>query len=232
MAEKTLNLYQKLAKIRAMSDVVSKEKRGYNYTYTDILEILSNVTAGMKQYGVSLIPAIVPGTSSVAKNEIVNTKFDKTGKVYDQKNTEFLFTAEMIFRWVNDDNPTDYIEIPWFVTGSMSDCAQAVGAGLTYTLRQFLTNYFQIAQTNDDIDAYRSKQKEAEVLESKAIAEQIIAEFDKIVREYLAGNPDKGDEVKKFVSKYAKDGKYQMIKEPALASNLMENFKNKFLGGK
>lgn len=31
MAEQ-LNLVQKLAKIRAISDVVSKEKRGYNYT--------------------------------------------------------------------------------------------------------------------------------------------------------------------------------------------------------
>ena len=232
MTEK-LNLYQKLARIRAMSEVVSKEKRGYNYTYTDILEILSSVTAGMKQYEVSLIPTIVPGTSSVAKNEITNTKLDKTGKAYDQKNTEFLFTAEMTFRWVNDENPADYIDVPWFVTGSMSDCAQAVGAGLTYTLRQFLTNYFQIAQTGNDIDEYRSKQKEAEVAESKAIAEQIIAEFDKVAREYLSNNPKKGDEVKQFVSKYAKDGNYSLIKEPRLASNLMESFKNKFLvGGK
>lgn len=32
MAEtETLNLIQKLAKIRAISDVVAKEKRGYNY---------------------------------------------------------------------------------------------------------------------------------------------------------------------------------------------------------
>ena len=35
MAE-TLNLIQKLAKIRAISDVVAKEKRGYNYSYADI----------------------------------------------------------------------------------------------------------------------------------------------------------------------------------------------------
>lgn len=40
MAEQ-LNLVQKLAKIRAMSDVVSKEKRGYNYSYADITTILA-----------------------------------------------------------------------------------------------------------------------------------------------------------------------------------------------
>lgn len=37
----TLNLMQKLAKIRAISDVVAKEKRGYNYSYADITSILA-----------------------------------------------------------------------------------------------------------------------------------------------------------------------------------------------
>ena len=49
MQEK-LNLVQKLAKIRSMSDAVAKSKRGYNYSYEDITEILANVTAGMKRY--------------------------------------------------------------------------------------------------------------------------------------------------------------------------------------
>ena len=53
MSEEALNLFQKLAKIRAISDAAQKNKRGYNYTYTDITEILANVTAGMKKYGSS-----------------------------------------------------------------------------------------------------------------------------------------------------------------------------------
>ena len=31
MAEEVLNLYQKLAKIRKMTEVIQKNKRGYNY---------------------------------------------------------------------------------------------------------------------------------------------------------------------------------------------------------
>lgn len=54
--QEELSLVQKLAKIRAMSDVVVKGKRGYNYTYADITEILAHITAGMKKYGVTLIP--------------------------------------------------------------------------------------------------------------------------------------------------------------------------------
>lgn len=49
MADTKLNLVQKLAKIRAISDVVSKEKRGYNYSYADITTILANITAGIRR---------------------------------------------------------------------------------------------------------------------------------------------------------------------------------------
>ena len=226
--EEKLNLVQKLAKIRAMSDAVTKDKKGYNYTYADITDILAKVTAGMKKYDVSLIPMIVPNTASVEQNVVVNTKFDKTGKSYENKVTEMLFKADMVFKWIDDENPEDFIEVPWFVTGSQSDPSQAAGSALTYCTRYFLTSYFQIAQSNSDVDAYRSKQKEAEVSEDKAIAEEIIAQFDAKVKMFLADNPDKVDEVKKFISKYAKNANYFAIKEPNLAAKLLQDFKNTY----
>lgn len=229
--EEQMNLIQKLAKIRSIADVVSKEKRGYNYSYADITTILAKITAGMKKYGVSLIPQVVPGTSHVDQNVVTNTKFDKTGKAYDNTVTEMLVTADMIFKWVNDDNPEDYIEVPWFVTGSQGDPSQAFGSGLTYCTRYFLTNFFQIAQADSDVDAYRSKQKEAEASEEKAIAEEIIARFDTLVKTYLSDNPAKSDEVKKFISKYAKNANYFAIKEPNLASKLMSDFQNTYTKG-
>lgn len=224
MSESTqLNLYQKLAKIRALSDVAKKNKKGYNYTYTDITEILAHVTAGMKKYGVSLIPSIVPATADVSQNVLVNTKFDKTGKSYEQTTTEMLFKADMLFRWVNDDKPTEIIEVPWFITGSMSDCAQAMGAGLTYTLRQFLTSYFQIAQADTDVDAYRSKQKSVAESEDKAIAAEIINQVDELVKSIIEKNPKLTDEVKKFIGKYAKNSNYLAIQNPELASKLLND---------
>lgn len=227
--ENQLNLVQKLAKIRAISDAVSKDKRGYNYKYADITSILAKVTAGMKKYNVSLMPGIVPGTADVQQSTIVNTKFDKTGKPYEQTSTEMLVKADMVFKWVNDDDPNDYIDVPWVVAGSQSDPSQALGSGLTYCTRYFLCNFFQIAQPETDVDEYRSKQKEAEKSEDKAIAEDIIGEFDKVVRQFLSDNPDQSDEVKKFISKYAKGGNYFAIKEPALASNLLSSFNEKFI---
>ena len=227
--ENQLNLVQKLAKIRAISDAVSKDKRGYNYKYADITSILAKVTAGMKKYNVSLMPGIVPGTADVQQSTIVNTKFDKTGKPYEQTSTEMLVKADMVLKWVNDDDPNDYIDVPWVVTGSQSDPSQALGSGLTYCTRYFLCNFFQIAKPETDVDEYRSKQKEAEKSEDNARAEDIIGEFDKVVRQFLSDNPDQSDEVKKFISKYAKGGNYFAIKEPALASNLLSSFNEKFI---
>lgn len=232
MADQKMNIVQKLAKIRTMSDVVTKDKRGYNYNYADITAILANITAGMKKYGVSLIPSIVSGTSVVTKNVVVNTKVDKTGKAYDSTTTEMLVTADAVYTWVNDDDTNDTIEVPWFIAGSQSDPSQAFGSGLTYCTRYFLCNYFQIAQPESDVDAYRSKQKAAENSEDRAIAEAIIEQFDIILKQFLADNPDKTEEAKKFISKFAKKANYLAIKEPVLASKLLQDFKENFINRK
>jgi len=226
--ESKMNLYQKLAKIRALSDVAQKTKKGYGYTYTDITMILANVTAGMKKYGVSLIPSIVPQSAKVFQNVTENTKVDKTGKSYDSKSTEMVFCADMVYRWI-DDETGEYIDVPWFVTGAQSDPAQALGTGVTYTMRQFLTAYFQIAQSDQDVDAYRSRQKEAEVSEERAIAEEIISSFDEVLKNYLADHPEDNDKVKKFIARFAKNSNYFAIKEPKLAAKLLEDFNNTFI---
>lgn len=224
-----MNLIQKLAKIRGICDVAKKDLKGYNYSYVDITKILAKVTAGMKKYEVSLIPYINPGTASVELVSYVNTKTDRSGKSYDVKTSEMLFTADMTFKWVNDENPKEFLDIPWFVTGEQPDPAQAMGTGLTYTIRQFLTSYFQIAQGDLDVDKYRSLQKEAEAAEDKAITDAIIGEFDTLVRKFLADNPGRSDEVKQFISKYVKGANYKAIKDPKLAGDLLAEFRELFL---
>ena len=231
MAEQLqLNLTQKLAKIRNMSDVAVKDKKGFNYTYADITQMLANITAGMKKYNVSLIPSIEPGTAKIEKVVSTNTKVDKAGVSRDVTTTEMLFCAEMTFVWVNDEDKNDTLEVPWYVVGMQPDPSQAAGSGLTYCTRYFLMNFFQIAQAAaEDVDAYRSRQKEAEVSEDKAVAEEIIKNFDVSFKTYLADHPDKIDELKRFVTRYVKNADYFKIKEPALASKLQDDFSNNYL---
>ena len=130
MAEEVLNLQQKLSKIRKMTEVIQKNRKGFNYKYTSIDEILARVTAGMNKYNVSLIPSIVPGSESVEPYTYCKTKFTKDGQQYEEKNNEFTAKAGIVYTWVNDDDPTDRIDVPWFIAGSQADPAQAVGSGL------------------------------------------------------------------------------------------------------
>lgn len=155
MAENTsLNLYQKLAAIRRSVCVLQKNKSGYGYKYVSEDEVLAKVTAGMDKYHLSLIPKILTGTTSVVPYQYI----DKKGK----QASELIVSADMAFRWVDNDNPEDFLEVPWFVVGQQADAAQAFGAGLTYTNRYFLLKYFQLATVEDDPDNYRQKKKEAE----------------------------------------------------------------------
>ncbi len=231
MSEKqeTLNIYQKLAKIREQVEVIRKNKSGFGYTYVSEDEILAKIQVFMKKYHLSLIPNITGGTTKVDPYSYKKTRTTKGGDFYEENANEVLVSADMTWTWLNDDAPDEKVVIGWALVGQQGDASQAFGAGLTYAARYFLLKYFNVATTNDDPDAYRSKQKAAEAEEDKMVAEQVIAEFDKLVKAYLKENEGKAEEVKKFVSKYVKNGNYFAITESALAGKLLTSFKEKFV---
>lgn len=232
--DEVLNLQQKLAKIRKMTEVIQKNKKGYNYKYTSIDEILARVTAGMNKYNVSLYPRISPGTEAVTPYTYGKTKFTKDGQQYEEQNNEIIAQARVVYTWVNDEDPDDVIEVPWFVVGSQQDPAQAFGSGLTYGLRQFLIQFFQIATLDgEDPDAWRSKQRSAEEEEDRAVAGKIVEQIHDMVTAYLAENPDEKQKVIATTKKYVREnGKpsanYYAIESSAKASELLEALKAEF----
>ena len=232
--EENLNLQQKLAKIRKMTEVIQKNKKGFNYRYTSIDEILARVTAGMNKYNVSLYPRIAPGSEAVTPYNYSKTKFTKDGQQYDEQNNEIIAQAHVVYTWVNDDNPAEKIEVPWFVVGSQQDPAQAFGSGLTYGLRQFLIQFFQIATLDgEDPDDWRSKQRFAEGEEDRAIAGKIVEQIHSMVTTYLTDHPDDKQKVIATTKKYVREnGKpsanYYAIETSANASELLEALKAEF----
>lgn len=156
--ERPMNLFQRLAAIRKIADVVKKDKDGFKFKYSDINEILAKVKGGMEKYHVSLIPEVVPATSEVILNSTTQKKAGRDGSTYDVVTNEYLFRAKMNFVWVNDDNPEEKVVVPWYVVGAQADPSQAYGSGMTYCTRYFLLSYFQIAQDND-VDTYVSKKR-------------------------------------------------------------------------
>lgn len=228
MAE-ALNLYQKLAKIRKQVEVLKKNKSGFNYKYVTDEEILARVTAFMDKYDISLIPGIVQGTLEHDQYHYIKTKIDKASKApYEEHNNEIIVRADMIYTWV-DNTTKERMEVPWALIGQQSDASQALGSGLTYSMRYFLLKYFNIATPEDDVDNWRSKQRAAEAAEDKTLAEQIIKQLDESIKDFLGDNPKESENVKKLVSKYVKNGNYFAITESVLASKLLSEFNTAFI---
>ena len=228
MAEENLNIYQKLAKIRKQVEVIQKNKSGYGYKYVSEDEILSKISVFMDKYGISLIPSIVGGTTKVEPYTYKKTKSTTTGEIYEEINNEILVSADMVWSWVNNENPEERVPVGWALVGQQGDASQAFGSGLTYSSRYFMLKYFNVATPDSDPDNFRGKQRAAELAEDRMIAEQIIGSVDEVIKSFLSENPGKADEVKKFVSKYVKGGNYFAITESVLASKLLSDFKTTF----
>ena len=228
MAEQNLNIYQKLAKIRKQVEVIQRNKKGYGYTYVSEDEILAKISGFMDKYSLSLIPSVIHSSAVVTPYHTKKTKSTNKGEIYEENVNEVLVSADMVFTWVNNENPNEKVDVPWILVGHQSDGSQSFGSGLSYAMRYFLLKFFNIATPDDDPDKWRSKQKAAGAAEDKMIAEEIIASFDTMVKEFLASNQDKTEEVKKFVAKYVKGGNYFAITESVLASKLLADFKETF----
>lgn len=229
MAEQqNLNIYQKLAKIRKQVEVIQRNKKGYGYTYVSEDEILAKISGFMDKYALSLIPSVVHNSSIISPYSTKKTKSTNKGEIYEENVNEVLVSADMVFTWVNNENPEERVDVPWILVGHQSDGSQSFGSGLSYAMRYFLLKFFNIATPDDDPDKWRSKQRAAGAAEDKMIAEEIISSFDTLVKDYLASNTEKAEEVKKFVAKYVKGGNYFAITESVLASKLIADFKETF----
>lgn len=234
MAEVKLNIYQKLAKIRKNVEVLAKNASGYGYKYTSEDLILEKVTGMMDKYGVSLIPGIVPGTTKVEPYHYVETKAKKDGDTYEKHTNEIIVSSEIMYRWVNDENPEEYVEVPWVIIGQQADASQAFGSGLSYGNRYMLLKFFQVATTEDDPDNWRSRQKEAALSEEREIAKDIIARVHASTAAYISSHPEKRDDVISAIKMVAvdKNGKstenYLKVEDPTVASKLWKKLNEDF----
>ena len=224
-----LNIYQKLANIRKQVEIMKKDARAYGYNYVKEEDILAKVTVFMEEYNLSLIPSTVHGAMHVEPYTYKKTKSTKQGAIYEENVNECLVYGDMTFTWINNENPDERVIVPWYVVGQQSDASQAFGSGLTYTNRYFLLKYFNVSTSDDDPDAWRAKQREAEDAAAKMVAEELVKVIDESIKDFMRDHKDKGPDVRKLCSKYAKDGDYFTITDPILAQKLLDDFKNTFM---
>lgn len=228
-----LNIYERLAKIREMVEVLQKNKKGFNYMYVTEDEILAKLTAGMKKYKISLIPHIVPETTEVIPYHTKKTKVLKNGEVIEENVNELLIKSDMMWRWICDDSPDSYYDVPWAMVGQQGDASQAFGSGLTYSSRYFLLKYFNIATSESDPDNWRSKQQEALLGEDREVIEALADNINEHIAKVLKENSTLKPEIVKFLkSKIKVNGKpsadFYAIKDVKVAGDVYKEIQKKF----
>jgi len=237
---KDMSLHEKLAGIRKIVEVVQKNKEGHNYKYAGEETILAKVIAGMDRYGVNLYSEIVPGTMTLTPYSYTKVKALKGGGTFEEIVNEFLVQGELLYTWVNVDNPEDTLSVHWSMIGQKSDASQAVGSGLTYCNRYFLLKFFQVATPKDDPDNWKSAKEAAENEEDIKIAKSIVEEINKLVSNHFDQFTDAEESkaertrVAGIVKKYARNsnGKpsadYFNIEKPDDAQKLLDELRADF----
>ena len=178
-----MNLWQKLAKVRDIADVVAKNKSGYGYKYVSEDEILSKVKAGLSKYHVSIYPLLDQENFDIYDRTFTKKKYDKASQSWiDDPQMEWVVRGNLNYRIVNDDNPAEQETIPWILAGSQADDAQAFGSALTYANRYFFLKFFNIATPDADPDEWKRKKQEAADAEQDAAVQALVAQLDSLIR--------------------------------------------------
>lgn len=90
-----LNIYQKLALIRKQVEVMQKDTKAYGFNYIKEETLWAPISTFMEEYGLSLIPSIVPGTMSVTPHTYKKTKSTKQGAIYEENVNEAFVGFEL-----------------------------------------------------------------------------------------------------------------------------------------
>jgi hypothetical protein len=181
---KILKIQEKLANISELLDVMKKDTKAFNFSYVDEESILERLTVGLKQQKLELYPIIVPGTSKITEQLYDKKKYNKNGDPIVETIHETVVSAEMIMRWINLEDLSETLDIPWLMVGGQTDPSQALGSGLSYCIRYFYLKFFHIATTKDDPDSFRSKQDEIEAGQVKNALSIAMDKLDKVARDY------------------------------------------------
>lgn len=161
-----MGIYEKLGNIYAKVGYLQKSQQGKQYNYVGSSDVLASVRSQMVEQKVLLEPRII--------NAGIRDYTTKTG-------TAQIFTElEMTMTWVDLENPSDKIELPWYAQGMDLAGEKGVGKALTYGEKYFLLKFFNIATDESDPDAFQ--QKAESMQPPKKISEAQINSLKKIIQ--------------------------------------------------
>ena len=149
-----MNIYQKMAKITAELKTVAKnlevqQTRTSSYKAVSERDILDAVKPLEEKHGVYSYPA---------SRRVLESNILESENVYKDtvtKKTTFMTRIETVYRFVNIDEPSEYIETTVFSEGIDSQ-DKGSGKAMTYADKYALMKAYKIS-TGDDPDQFASE---------------------------------------------------------------------------
>ena len=187
-----LNLFQKIADVKANIDGFTKDAKSYNYSYVSGSQVLHRIRNKMIENNLLLIPK----TTEENYKQIQVTRFNQKAK-REITVTEFVVEMKLTYIWINADKPKEQLEIPFYAVGQQDDVSKAHGTGLTYAERYFLMKFFNIPTDEDDADAKEKQEKYAN--SSNQLKDILRDEANKFIQ--IAENSGLSEKYKDEISK-------------------------------
>ncbi len=187
-----LNLFQKIADVKANIDGFTKDAKSYNYSYVSGSQVLHRIRNKMIENNLLLIPK----TTEENYKQIQVTRFNQKAK-REITVTEFVVEMKLTYIWINADKPEEQLEIPFYTVGQQDDVSKAHGTGLTYAERYFLMKFFNIPTDEDDADAKEKQEKYAN--SSNQLKDILRDEANKFIQ--IAENSGLSEKYKDEISK-------------------------------
>ncbi|OFB49362.1 single-stranded DNA-binding protein [Staphylococcus haemolyticus] len=168
-----LNLFQKIADVKANIDGFTKDAKSYNYSYVSGSQVLHRIRNKMIENNLLLVPK----TSEENYKQIDATRFNKkAGR--EITTSEFIVEMKLTYVWINADKPEEQFEVTFYAVGQQDDVSKAHGTALTYAERYFLMKFFNIPTDEDDADAKQKQEKYNKVSsETVGVLKQEVFDF-------------------------------------------------------
>lgn len=158
-----MNLFQKIADVKANIDGFTKDTKGYNYSYVSGSQVLHRIRSKMIEHNLLLVPS----TTEENYKKIEVTRFNKKAN-REVTTSEFVVEMKLTYVWINADKPEEKLEVTFYSVGQQDDVSKAHGTALTYAERYFLMKFFNIPTDEDDADA-KQKQEKYNKVSSKTV---------------------------------------------------------------
>ncbi|MBR5202672.1 MAG: ERF family protein [Clostridia bacterium] len=209
-----MNIYQKMAAITAELRTVAKnltvqQTKTSSYKAVSERDILDAVKPLEEKYGVYSYPC----GRRILESNLLESESEFQGKT--TKKTTFMTRIETTYRFVNIENPDEFMETVTFAEG-IDTQDKGSGKAMTYADKYALMKGYKIS-TGDDPDQTASEETGYSVSKSKAhYEEEANKQIEKLQVQIISGLIEKsgsnGSDILKYVNKtYGKN--YSAIAE-------------------